>query len=83
MKKLYTGPKIYPRTDRAMIGPPSQTLTLNVGVRVMCITYLLITAKTRKCDGRTDGRIDILSELTFCCFFQNQIKRNANMNWYL
>jgi hypothetical protein len=42
MKKLWTGHKIYHITDSVNFRPLSVTLTLEVGVQVLYLTYRLI-----------------------------------------
>jgi hypothetical protein len=42
MKKLWTGHKIYPKTDYVNLWPLSVTLTLEVGTQVLRMTYHLI-----------------------------------------
>jgi hypothetical protein len=42
MKKVWTGHKIYPVTDFVNIWPPSVTLILEEGHRLLCLTYRLI-----------------------------------------
>jgi hypothetical protein len=42
MKKLWTGHKIYPITDFVDLFTPSVTLTLDVGLQVLYMTYHLI-----------------------------------------